>query len=81
MLGLGEASAFSGGSMIRDPKAFRSGTGETFTRRAEIRACRRGRLEATGAVGTNGDHAVDGGSRLLEVRVDRFSGNVMERSA
>ena len=81
MLGLGEAAAFFGGSMIRDPKAFRSGTGEIFTCRAEIRACRRGRLEATGAVGTNGDHAVKDGSGLLEVRVDRLSGNVMEQSA
>ena len=29
--GLDEAAAFLGGSMIRDSKAFRSGTGEIFT--------------------------------------------------
>ena len=28
------------------------------------RSCRQGRLEAIGAEGTNGGHAVDGGSRL-----------------
>ena len=44
-------------------------------------ACRRGRLKATGAVGTNGSHAVEDGSRLLEVRGDRLSGSVMERAA
>ena len=45
-----------------------------------MRACRRRRrLDATGAEGTNGGHAVDGGSRLLEVRGDRLSGSVMER--
>ena len=31
MLGLDEAAAFFEGSMIRDPKAFRSATGEIFT--------------------------------------------------
>ena len=31
MLGLDEAAAFFGRSMIRDPKASRSGTGEIFT--------------------------------------------------
>ena len=47
-----EAAAFFGRWVIWDPKAFRSGTGECL-RRARIRACRRGRLEATGAEGTN----------------------------
>ena len=28
------------------------------------KSCRRGRLEAIGAEGTNGGHAVEGGSRL-----------------
>ena len=46
-----------------------------------MRACRRGRLEATGAEGTNGGHAVEGGLRLLEARGDRLSGSVMERAA
>ena len=40
-----------------------------------------GALEATGAEGMNGGYAVDGGSRLLEVRGDRLSGSVMERAA
>ena len=40
---------------------------------------RRGRLEAIGAEGTNKDHTVEGGSRLSEVRGERFSGSVMER--
>ena len=31
MLGLDEAAAFFGGSMIRDPKAFGSGKGKIFT--------------------------------------------------
>ena len=31
MVGLDEAAAFFGGLMIRDPNAFRSGTGEIFT--------------------------------------------------
>ena len=35
----------------------------------------------SGAEGTNGDYAVDGGSRLLKVRGDRLSGSVMERAA
>ena len=43
------------------------------------KSCRRERLEATG--GTNGGHAVDGGSRLLDVRGDRLLGNAMERGA
>ena len=46
-----------------------------------MRACRRVRLETTGAVGTDGGHAVDGDSRLLEDRGDRLSGSVMERAA
>ena len=46
-----------------------------------MRACRRVRLETTGAVETNGGHAVDGDSRLLEARGHRFSGSVMERTA
>ena len=49
--------------------------------RARLGACCRGRLEATGAKGTNGGHAVDGGSRLLEVRGDRLSESVKERAA
>ena len=48
---------------------------------ARIKACFRGRLEAVGAEGANEGHAVDGGSRLLEVRGDRLSGNVMQRAA
>ena len=32
MLGLGEAAAFFGGSMIRDSEALRSGTGEILRR-------------------------------------------------
>ena len=31
MLGLDEAAAFCGGSMVRDSKIFRSDTGEIFT--------------------------------------------------
>ena len=31
MLGLDEVAAFFGGSIVRDPKAFRSGTGKIFT--------------------------------------------------
>ena len=31
MLGVDEAAAFFGGSMIRDSKIFRSGTGEILT--------------------------------------------------
>ena len=31
MLGVDEAAAFFGGSMIRDSKTFRSGTGEILT--------------------------------------------------
>ena len=49
-----------------------------------MRVCHRGQLETTGgAVGTNGGHAVDGGSRLLEARGDRLSGSVtiMEQAA
>ena len=52
-----------------------------YLRRARITACRRGRLEATGAEGTNGGHAVDDGLRLLEARGDRLSGSVMEQEA
>ena len=46
-----------------------------------MRACRRVRLETTGAVEKNGGHAVDGDLRLLEVRSDRLSGSVIERAA
>ena len=46
-----------------------------------MRACRRRRFEATGAVGTNEGHAVEGDLRLLETRVDRLSGSIMERAA
>ena len=45
------------------------------------KACRQGRLEAIGAEGTNGDHAVEGGSRLWNVRGDRLSVSVMKRAA
>ena len=45
------------------------------------RSCRRGRLEAIGAEGTNGSHAVEGDSRLWDVRSDRLSGSVMQRAA
>ena len=37
-------------------------------------SCRQGRLKAIGAEGTNGGHAVDGGSMLSEVRSDRCRG-------
>ena len=50
-------------------------------RRARIGTCRRGRFKATGAVGTNGGHAVEGNLRLLEARGDRLSGSVMEQAA
>ena len=46
-----------------------------------MRACCRVRLETTGAVGTDGGHAVDGDLRLLEARGDRLSGSAMEREA
>ena len=49
--------------------------------RARISVCRRGRLEAIGAEGTNGGHAIDGSLRLLEVRGDRLLGSIMERAA
>ena len=49
--------------------------------RASIRARRRRRLEAAGAVGTNGGHIVEGDSRLLEARGDRLSGSVIEQVA
>ena len=52
-----------------------------YLRRARIRACRRVRLEARGAEGTNEGHVVEGGSRLLEARGDRLSGSAMERAA
>ena len=35
-----------------------------FNMLCQDKACRRGRLEASGAGGTNGGHAVDGGSKL-----------------
>ena len=43
------------------------------------KSCRRERLEATG--GTKGGHAVDGGSKLQDVRGDRLLRNAMERGA
>ena len=43
--------------------------------------CRRERLEAIGTEGTNGDHTVEGGSRLWDVRGDRLSVSIMERAA
>ena len=43
-------------------------------------SCRRERLGAIGAEGTNGGHAVDGRSRLYDVRGDRLSGIIIERS-
>ena len=46
-----------------------------------MRAFCRVRLVTTGAVGTDGGHAVDGDSRLLEARGDRLSGSVLERAA
>ena len=39
MLGLGEAAAFFGGPMIRDSKAFRSGTGEFYAVRIAVVFC------------------------------------------
>ena len=60
----------------------RSGTVRAKSLRgASIRARRRGRLEATKAVGTNGGHAVEGGSRLLEARGDRLPGSTMDQEA
>ena len=44
-------------------------------------AFRRGRLETTGAVETNGGQTIDGGLMLLESRGDRLSGSVMECAA
>ena len=49
--------------------------------RGPMRACHRGWLKATGAVGTNGGNAVEGGFRLLEARGDQLSWSVMERAA
>ena len=46
-----------------------------------MRACRRVRLETTGAVETNRGHAADGDLRLLEARGDRLSGSVMKQAA
>ena len=43
-------------------------------------SCRE-RLEAIAAEGTNGGHAVEGGSRVWDARGDRLSGSVMERAA
>ena len=65
-----------------------SGTGDIYTIRIAVNrffsdtarfktSCRRGRLEATRAEGTNGGHAVDSGSRS-EVRGERLSRSVME---
>ena len=42
------------------------------------RSCRRGRLEAIGAGRTDGGHAVEGGSRLWDVRIERLSVSVIE---
>ena len=80
ILWLDEAAAFHGVPQRLGHQL----TGEVrakYLRRTSIRARRRGRLEATGAVGTNGGHAVEGGSRLLEARGDRLSGSVMEQAA
>ena len=52
-----------------------------YLRRASIRARRRGRLEATAAVGTNGGHIVEGDLRLLEARGDRLLWSVMEQAS
>ena len=46
-----------------------------------MRACRRVRLETTGAIETKGSHAVDGNLRFLEARGGRLLGSVTERAA
>ena len=53
-----------------------------FSAAADLKTLRRReRLDAIGDKGTNRGHAVDGGSRLYNVRGERLSGSAMERGA